>query len=93
MWMNISRHTGVCKKKKKKGREAEKVNEGYTVREKAGDIEMHEESSQFPSPFPESLMLHQLTLWSIAIEGQRASIRPRRAMLCQWRCVSGSADS
>lgn len=47
----------------------------------------------FLVPSLQSLMLHQLILWSIVTEGQCASIQSCHVMLCQWRCASGSADS
>lgn len=93
MWINISLHTRVRhlrRGKSKRRRDGTLAKFFFLKKEKLRCIESH---PQFIShaQSPDSLILSRLSLGSITIEGQRANIC--RAMLCQWSCASGSADS
>lgn len=90
---HCTQELGICaegKRRRSKRRRDGTLAKFFFKKEKLRCIKSH---PQFIShtQSPDSLILSRLSLGSITIEGQRANIC--RAMLCQWSCASGSADS
>ena len=99
--MNISPHTRVRhlleKKEEKKRRKTKRRERGRGLEAEWEEIlRCMKSHPKFPSPCPESLMLHQLTLWSGPSQSKDSVQRlSSPVMWCcvSGRCASGSADS